>query len=364
MRAPVDGPRLRTASSFLGFAVAVTVAAAGLGLGVPHLGNDGLSPTTWSGLALACIGVVAAAWAARRLLSGVRRRWWVLWLPVVLVTTYLAIWTVGQGVAASLPPHASLGDRTPASVGLAYDDVTLRTSDGVELAGWWVPSHNGAAVALLHGAGSTRTATLGQAEALADAGYGVLLVDARGHGESDGRGMDFGWWGERDTAAAVDFLVDRPDVSDDRIGLVGLSMGGEVAIGAAGQDDRVAAVVAEGATNRVAADKDYLDAYGFRGHLQQGVDRVTYAVAGLLTAAPEPAPLRDSVRASTAPLLLITAGDVETERLAALRLRAAAPERVQVWTVPGSGHTQGLATEPLAWRERVLAFLDDALRPD
>jgi alpha-beta hydrolase superfamily lysophospholipase len=362
VRAPVHGPRLtRPALSYGAFVLAVTLAAAGLGLGLPHLGKEGLTVGTVVGLALLVAGSLGSLWAARRLLAGVRRRWWVAWLPVLLVTSYVAVWSVGQGVAAGWPAHPALGDRTPAAVGLAYDDVTLRTDDGVDLAAWWVPSRNGAAVALLHGAGSTRTAVLDQAEVLAGAGYGVLLVDARGHGASDGQGMDFGWYGERDAAAAVTFLA--RNVPDTRIGLVGLSMGGESAIGAAGWDSRVHAVVAEGATNRVAADKAYLDAYGFRGRVQQGIDRITYAMAGLVTAAPEPLTLRASVGSTSAPVLLVTAGDVPDERLAALRLRSAAPDRVEVWTVPGAGHTRGLATEPDEWRERVVDFLDDALRP-
>jgi uncharacterized protein len=44
---------------------------------------------------------------------------------------------------------------------------------------------------------------------LARHGYGVLLFDARGHGRSEGRAMDFGWFGDLDVSAAVSFLVAR-----------------------------------------------------------------------------------------------------------------------------------------------------------
>jgi pimeloyl-ACP methyl ester carboxylesterase len=349
------------------YAVGVTLAAGGLGLALPHLRKEGVTSEALLGIGAFLTGLALTGWAAHRLMSGVRRRWWPLVLPLLLVTAYVALWTVGQGVAASLPAHPALGGRTPQSVGLASSDVTLRTSDGVDLAAWWVPSSNGAAVALLPGAGSTRTAVLDHAAALAGGGYGVLLVDARGHGESQGRGMDFGWFGERDAAAAVDYLEDELGASR-RIGLVGLSMGGESAIGAAGADPRVRAVVAEGATNRVAADKAYLDAYGLRGELQQALDRLTYAVTGLLTDASEPSSLRDSLRATAqdgtpTPALLIAAGDVETEQLAADHLASAAPGTVRTWTVPGSGHTQGLVTAPEAWERHVLGFLDSALQP-
>jgi pimeloyl-ACP methyl ester carboxylesterase len=350
----------------VGYLLAMLVLSAGFGVAAPHLGKEGVGLTSLLGLAAIAIGGLAALWSGWRLLRGTRPRWWLLAVPALVVTAYLALWTVGQGVAAAYPAHPALGSRTPADVGLRYETVTLRTSDDVRLAAWWVPGTNGAAVVLLHGAGSTRTNVLDQAAVLGSHGYGVLLLDARGHGESEGRGMDFGWYGERDVDAALDFLDTQPTVATGRVGVVGLSMGGEVAIGAAGADTRVRAVVAEGATNRVAADKGYLAAYGWRGWVQQRIDWVTYAVAGLLSGAPEPAPLRDSVvtaqtDGSPTPILLITAGDVDTERLAAERLRRAAPVDVEVWTVPDAGHTAGLRTSPAQWQQRVLAFLDAGL---
>jgi pimeloyl-ACP methyl ester carboxylesterase len=51
------------------------------------------------------------------------------------------------------------------------------------------------------------------------------------------------------------------------------------------------------------------------------------------------------------------------EQLAAERLAAAAPGRVQVWTVPGAGHIAGLAVAGEAWERRVVDFLEGALAP-
>ena len=350
-----------------GCLIALVVVSAGVGLGLPRLAIEGGGLLAWLGVLAAVIGVVAAGWCLVQLLHGMRRRWWVLAVPAFLMAVFLALWTVGQGVAASFPARSALGTRTPADVGLRYESVTLRTSDGVDLAAWWVPGENQAAVVLLPGSGSTRTDVLAQAAVLGSHGYGVLLLDPRGHGASGGRGMDFGWYGERDVAAAVDFLAGRPGTTD-RIGVVGLSMGGEVAIGAAGADPRVRAVVAEGATARVAADKGYLAAYGVRGQIQRGIDWGTYAVASLLSDAPEPMPLGDSVVDAQAdgtptPMLLITAGRVDTERLAAEFIARAAPDAVEVWTVPGAGHTAGLQVAPDAWKRRVLGFLDASLGP-
>lgn len=284
----------------------------------------------------------------------------------VVVVALLGLRTLGVAVAATHVPPTDVGDRSPADVGLDYEVVTVPRDDGVDLAAWWVPSTNGAAVVLLHGAGSTRANVLDHAAVLAANGYGVLALDARGHGDSEGRAMDFGWWGESDVAASVTFLADRPGVDPIRIAAVGLSMGGEEALGALGADDRLAAAVAEGATGRTAADGAWLsERYGVRGWLQRQIDRVTYGWADLLSTAPPPGTLRDAARdAAPRPVLLVAAGDVPDEQHAAEHIRTGSPDTVEVWVVPGSGHTDGLGTQPEEWESRVVGFLDDALGVD
>jgi pimeloyl-ACP methyl ester carboxylesterase len=215
-------------------------------------------------------------------------------------------------------------------------------------------------VVLLHGATSTRSSVLEQAVVLARHGYGVLLFDARGMGRSGGRAMDFGWYGDRDIEAAVDFVENRPDVDRTRIAALGESMGGEEAIGALAIDSRVRAVVAEGATNRIASDQAWLsDAYGIRGRFQLGVAWLTYGLTDLLTEASPPISLRDAVRAGAPrPVLLIAAGTVADEEHAARDIQAAAPDSVDIWVVPGATHTGGLRAQPADWEQHVVAFLD------
>lgn len=141
-------------------------------------------------------------------------------------------------------------------------------------------------------------------------------------------------------------------------------MGGEKAIGAAGSNHGIRAVVAEGATQRTAADKDGWLPGGVSGTLQRGLDWITFGLSGLLTSAPEPRPLYDSVaRATGTPFLLIAAGKKPDETRSANHLRAAAPYRARVWTAPGAAHTHALAADPVEWEARVTPFLNAALRP-
>ena len=94
--------------------------------------------------------------------------------------------------------------------------------------------------------------------------------------------MELGWYGDQDVSGAVSFVAAQPDVTT-AIGVIGLSMGGEEAIGAAATDDRIDAVVAEGATDRVSGDLDWLaDEYGLRGWIQGRVDWLRFHVDRLV----------------------------------------------------------------------------------
>jgi dienelactone hydrolase len=174
--------------------------------------------------------------------------------------------------------------------------------------------------------------------------------------------MDFGWYGERDVSAAVDWLRQRADVRPDRIAVLGLSMGGEEAIGAAGADGRIRAVVAEGATGRTAADKAGWLPHGVLGSIQRGLDRVTFGLAGVLSGAPEPVTLTSSARrASPRPILLIVAGNVPDESRAAATIQAGSPSNVRIWVAANAGHVVGLATDPGGWERTVVTFLTASL---
>ena len=134
----------------------------------------------------------------------------------------------------------------PDRLGVAHEDVKFTTSDGLELEGWYIPSKNGAAVIAFPG----RNGPQRPARMLARHGYGVLLFDRRGEGRSEGEPNSWGWGGDADVKAAIDYLQRRPDVDPERIGGIGLSVGGEMMIETAAETDELAAVVSEGAGAR------------------------------------------------------------------------------------------------------------------
>jgi pimeloyl-ACP methyl ester carboxylesterase len=329
----------------------------GIGVGGWHLLRTGVTATSVAGIAALACGVLLLACGVVDLLRGVQWRWRLLALPGAFLVFQLVLVPITPTLAAIDPPRTLVGSATPASYGLPYSDVEFRTDDGVRLSGWYLPSHNGAVVAVLHGSGSTRSEVLPQAVAVASRGYGVLLYDDRGQGRSDGLAMDFGWWGDPDLAAAVTWMQQQPDADPVRVGAVGMSMGGEQAVNLAATDPRIRVVVAEGMQARQPAD--LVPEPGLHGWTVQTVMGVSTGTAALLSAASPPLPLQDAVqRMSPRLVLLIAAGE---EIGVVQRVQAAAPSSVQVWALPHSTHTRGLDDQPDEWTARVGSFLDATL---
>jgi dienelactone hydrolase len=193
---------------------------------------------------------------------------------------------------------------------------------------------------------------------LARHGYGVLIFDPRGTGQSEGD--PYRWRGDKDVKAALDYLHGRPDVDPGRIGGLGLSLGGELMLETAGETDALKAVVSEGAGIRSIREVT----------LKPGVHKwlaapfwatQSAALAVLSNQAPPPS-LQDRVaRISPRPLFLIYSGHpVGGEELNA-RFYAAAGEPKTLWKIDDARHTGGLQAHPREYQRRVLGFFDRAL---
>ena len=353
----------RTGRGATALLLGIAGTAAGAGAASGHLAKAGLDAAALAAAIVLVTGLVLLGWGAAALVRAIPGWWRLLAVPAALVLLWFALVPLTIAVYATNLPPGPLGSATPATYGLTYHDVAFRTADGMRLSAWYIPPRNGAALVVLPGSGSTRTAVLGQAAVLARHGYGALLVDTRGHGLSGGHTMDFGWWGDRDLAAAVSFLDRQPGVHAGKIAVLGESMGGEQALAAAGADPRIHAVVAEGATGQQLADHGWLP-HGIDGALTRGMEWVQYTAAGLISGAPRPMSIPDAIRAAAPRPVLIIAGAARAdEPIAARWFQAASPATVQVWVVPHAGHTQGLATAPGTWEARVISFLHAALNP-
>jgi dienelactone hydrolase len=165
---------------------------------------------------------------------------------LILAVAGLALITRSQAVdlVTSTPDQRSPNEETPADYGLPYEDVVVTNDEGLRLVGWYVPPQNGAVVMLQHGYKSRRQPQLNEAKMLYDAGYGALLTTVRAHDESDGELITFGYHEMADLEAWHDFLLSRPEVDPDKIGMLGVSMGGSLVLQYAAQHEEIKAVIA------------------------------------------------------------------------------------------------------------------------
>jgi len=347
--------RGRPIRALLAGVIGAAAAAPALAHHLPRLVLARAHPDDWSGLLLAAAGIALIALGLWLALRGTRLGTKLLAIPVVLVLVqWYAIPVVTAGLATNTT-HPRVASAS--TLGLpGARDVSLKALDGVRLSGWYVPSRNGAAVILMHGSHGTRAATLPQLRLLVRAGYGVLALDARGHGGSEGQTNALGWNATADVAGALDFLRRMPGVNPDRIAALGLSMGAEQALRATAAGVPLAAVVADGAGASTTGDSRLAEP----GALPQSVSWVTMRAVELFSDEDEPPPLQRVLGSVHTPVLLIASGAPHEYRIdRAYRDRIGRP--AVLWHLADAGHTRTLATHPAAYRERVLGFLRESL---
>ena len=138
----------------------------------------------------------------------------------------------------------NLPDETPTDFEMEYEDVTITNSDGMKLAGWFIPSENGAVIIMQHGYKSTRDELLNEAQMMHAHGYGVLVTSVRAHDQSEGELITLGYYEMQDMEAWYQYLISRDDIDPDKIGIIGNSYGGMLAIQYASVNENIKAVVA------------------------------------------------------------------------------------------------------------------------
>lgn len=196
---------------------------------------------------------------------------------------------------------------------------------------------------------------------LARHGYGVLLFDRRGEGESNGDPNALGWAGERDLAAAVAFLQRRSDVDRARIGGIGLSVGGELLLQSAAESDGLRAVVSDGAGAR--SIREDLARPGNGKWVEIPASLAITVGATLFSNHTPPPNLKSLVPRISARSALFIYGEHDQPNVVELTpsYYAAAGEPKALWMVPGAGHTEGADVHPREYEQRIVAFFDRAL---
>ncbi|MCA9883510.1 MAG: alpha/beta fold hydrolase [Anaerolineae bacterium] len=186
-----------------------------------------------------------------------RPKWrtWQYWARLGTFGIVVAILTIfiGQLVFFHLDTDAMI-KTAQAPVTLPDDflaeEVIFAGGDGLTMAGWYIPPQNDTVIILLHGYDSHRGQLLWHARQLQNAGFGVLMYDMRGHGESIAPQRSGGWRDIEDVAGAIDFLADKAA----SIGIYGFSIGGQVALRSTAMLPQIQAVFVDGPSLGTADD--------------------------------------------------------------------------------------------------------------
>lgn len=257
--------------------------------------------------------------------------------------------------------------RSPADLGLAFEDVEMESGSGLRLRGWFVPGPadgHGRAVAFVHGANSSRFQALDGLPYWHARGYSLLTMDLSGRGNSEGEYITYSINERKDIKSMVEWLRRRPDVLPRNVVVFGTSNGAASAIFAAAEIQDTPPLV---------LDAPYSDLWtvagemlGSRGYDPRLLHALRWAVqirAGVDLTQVRPLEAVDRFRS---PVLLIH-GDSDTqvppyhsEVLHQARLRAGLPS--ERWVIPGGEH--GFDNYPPAeefWN-RIIDFCDRSIQ--
>lgn len=130
---------------------------------------------------------------------------------------------------------------TPRDFGLNYDDVTLVTSDGVRVHGWFVPGPSSRVLLYFHGNAGNISHRLHSIRQFHELGLSVFIIDYRGYGQSGGKPTEAGLY--LDAEACWKYLTEERGIGAGDIILFGRSLGGSVASFLAAKNEPLALIV-------------------------------------------------------------------------------------------------------------------------
>jgi fermentation-respiration switch protein FrsA (DUF1100 family) len=287
------------------------------------------------------------------------RYWFNLWVFGLVVLSVVVIVSVATASYRSIsvylhPQRQRLSDNeTPDVYGVAYENIRLVTSDGVELAAWYTPSENGALILVAHGHGDIRS--VNQYVMYAQNEYGVLAWDFRAHGESGGKMSTLGYYETLDVEAALEFVLQQEGV--DHIGAWGGSMGGVAVLEASSRRVEIEAVVVDSAFStledevRLAVTKSaFLPFIRFFAKMETGIDFDQLR------------PVDRIGELSPRPIMIIQGeADSMIPADSAQRLFEAAGEPKYLWTEAGVNHVGMHSMLPEKYEEQVIGFFNEYL---
>jgi fermentation-respiration switch protein FrsA (DUF1100 family) len=164
---------------------------------------------------------------------------------IVLAALFLLVKYL-EHTSVFYPGHTIITN--PSQVGLKYEDLYLRTSDGIKINAWFAKySDSASTIIFAHGNAGTMGERIMKMKFWHDVGLNVVFFDYRGYGHSEGNPTEQGVY--LDAQAVYDYLQSRPDIDHNRIIAYGASLGGVVMIDLASKRKLAALIVESSITS-------------------------------------------------------------------------------------------------------------------
>lgn len=281
-----------------------------------------------------------------------KRKGLILGILALLLIPVLVAWFAGT--LLTWPIHRPVG-KLPDD--LAGRSVDFPSESGSQIRGWFIPGRTGrGTIILMHGVRASRLDMLPRARFLARAGYSVLLFDFQAHGESSGQQITFGFLESKDAQAAAKFA--RAVAPQERIGIIGVSMGGAAAL-LASPPLSVDAIVLEQVyptLDEAISDRISMRLGSWSTVLAPLLSWQFLPRLGISSEALRPT---DHVGRISAPKLFI--GGLEDQHTTPREMREmvdAAAEPKELWMVPGARHVDMCQFGGNEYEGRILGFFE------
>jgi fermentation-respiration switch protein FrsA (DUF1100 family) len=242
--------------------------------------------------------------------------------------------------------------RTPQQIGLKYQDIEFKSTDGTKLHSWWLPAKGQAkgSILFLHGNAENISTHIGSVYWLPEEGFNVLLLDYRGYGLSKGKPSVPG--AIADIESALQWMKNQPDINQNHIAVLGQSLGGTMGVYALSRDDHandIRALILDSVfTNYREIAQEKLAGFWLTWPFQ-------YPLSWTLPSQYNPIDVIGKI--SPTPVLIIHG---EMDHIIPVHygkaLFAAAKEPKELWIIPNAGHIQSLNHAQV--RKRLVEYLN------
>jgi fermentation-respiration switch protein FrsA (DUF1100 family) len=238
---------------------------------------------------------------------------------------------------------------------------SLDAQDGLKLSAIYIPAekNNHKTAIIAHGYMGNAETMSEYAKMYHDFGYNVLVPDARGHGESEGHYIGFGWHERKDYLQWIDRVL-AENGEDETITLYGLSMGAATVMMVSGEElpKNVVSIIEDCGYSSINAElayqlKDMFNLPAFP--LIPATSLMTKMRAGYFFGEGD---ATKQLAKNTRPILFIH-GDADKfvpfSMLDTVYQATNTPK--EKWIVPDAGHAKAFSTNKKLYKEKVHDFL-------